>query len=234
MKYTKLSIIIPVYNEKETLHEILKKVEDLKIPLEKEIILVDDFSTDGTRDILKKYEKKYKVVYHKKNGGKGRALRTGFAFATGDIITIQDADLEYDPEDYNKMLPLILRGKTQVVYGSRFLNNSFFSRQKWFFPTHYIGNKGLSVITSLLYFRWVTDMETCYKMFTRNVLEKLKLRAMRFDFEPEVTAKIIKNGFKIKEVPIKYHPRSFEGGKKITWRDGLKALWFLVKFRFVN
>ena len=234
MKYNKISIVVPIYNEEKTLLEILEKLENVNFPIEKEIILVDDYSTDGTKDILKKLEKKYKVIYHKKNRGKGFALRTGFKHSTGDIITIQDADLEYDPEDYNDLLSYLLRGKSKVVYGSRFIGNSFFSRQKWFSPTHYIGNKILSILTSLMYFKYLTDMETCYKMITRDVLENIKLRSQRFDFEPEITAKIIKKGYKIKELPIHYYPRDFTHGKKITWRDGIMALYYLVKYRFFD
>jgi glycosyltransferase involved in cell wall biosynthesis len=234
MNYKKLSIIIPVYNEKNTILKILNKLESINLPIDKEIVIVDDFSTDGTRDILKKLKNKYKIIYHEKNLGKGFALRTGFKNSTGDIMTIQDADLEYDPDDYNIMLPLILNNKFKVVYGSRFIGNSFFSKQKWFLPNHYIGNKLLSIVTSLLYFHWVTDMETCYKMFTIDVLQRLKLRSRRFDFEPEITAKILKKGYKIKEVPIHYYPRDFKKGKKITWRDGIKALWYLIKYRVVN
>jgi len=233
-EYKKISIIIPVYNELTTLNKILDKVESVKFPISKELILVDDFSTDGTRNLLKKLEEKYKVVYHEKNKGKGAALRTGFRFATGDIITIQDADMEYDPQEFLKLIKLILDGETQVVYGSRFIGTTFFSKDKWFLPSHYLGNKALSLTTSILYFRKITDMETCYKMFTREVLSKLKLRSKRFDFEPEITAKIIKKGYKIKEVPIKYYPRSFKHGKKITWRDGIKALYYLLKYRLIN
>src|SRR3989338_3302439 len=234
MKPLKLSIIVPVYNEQKTIQTVLERLEEVQLPIEKEIVIVDDYSTDGTKEILKPLEQKYVVVYHEKNKGKGLALRTGFAKATGDIITVQDADLEYDPEEYNKLLPIIISGKSKVVYGSRLKGNRFFSRQKWSHPSHYIGNKGLSLITSILYFRWITDMETCYKMFTREVLQKLNLRAQRFDIEPEITAKIIKSGFKIIEVPINYHPRSFKEGKKINWRDGIKALYYLLKYRFVD
>jgi glycosyltransferase involved in cell wall biosynthesis len=230
----KLSIIIPVYNEEKTLLDLLKKVEAVNFPISNEIILVDDYSTDGTRAILKEIESKYKIIYHHKNQGKGSALRTGFKYSTGDIITIQDADLEYDPEEFNKLLIPILARKTKVVYGSRFLGKTFFSKGKWFLPSHYIGNKLLSLTTSILYFRKITDMETCYKMFTREVLSKIKLKSKRFDFEPEITSKIIKAGYKIKEIPINYFPRSFEHGKKITWVDGIKALLYLLKYRFVN
>ena len=232
-KYRKISIVMPVYNEKNTILKILKKVDSVKLSLEKEIILVDDCSKDGTRDILKKLPKKYKIVYHDVNQGKGSALRTGFKNATGDIITIQDADLEYNPEDYKKLIDMIINGE-EIVYGSRFKGKPFFSKQRWFLPHHYIGNKILSLATSILYFRWITDMETCYKMFTKKALNKINLKSKRFDFEPEITAKFIKKGFKIKEIPINYYPRDFKKGKKITWKDGIKALFYLLKYRIVD
>lgn len=234
MKAKKLSIVVPIFNEKKTIRTILKKLEAVPLPVQKEIILVDDFSTDGTRDILKNLEKSYNIIYHTKNQGKGAALRTGFAHASGDIITIQDADLEYDPAEYAMLIQPILQGKAKVVYGSRFLGQKLISRQRWAIPSHYLGNKLLSLITSVLYFHWVTDMETCYKMFTREVLESLKLRARRFDFEPEITAKIIKRGYDILEIPITYKPRGFHKGKKITWKDGIKALGYLVRYRVMD
>jgi dolichol-phosphate mannosyltransferase len=218
----KLSIIIPVYNEEKTLLKILKKVEDVKLPLingkeiQKEIILVDDFSKDKSKEILKQVEKKHKVLYHKINMGKGTALRTGFKHATGDIILIQDADLEYNPEDYPKLIKPILENKKKVVYGSRFKSKKgHLKRMHLTYMFHSLGNWGLTVITSILFFTKLTDMETCYKVFTRDVLNKVgKLKATRFDFEPEITAKILKNGFKIKEVPISYYSRDFSEGKK--------------------
>ncbi len=233
----KLSIIIPVYNEEKTLKKIINKLESVDFgALKTEIVLVDDCSNDGSREILKEIakSKKYQVIFHKKNAGKGRALRTGFKYATGDLITIQDADLEYEPHDFKKLLKQILNGQTDVVYGSRFLGQSFLSNQKWAVPSHYMGNKLLSLVTSILYFRWVTDMETCYKMFTRKAYESVCLHSQRFDFEPEITAKFIKNGFKIIEVPIRYYPRDFSEGKKICWKDGLKAIWYLIKYRFFD
>lgn len=231
----KLSIIVPVYNEKETILEILKKVEAVELGIKKEIIIVDDCSTDGTRELLQELSKtgKYTVIFHEKNGGKGTALRTGLKNATGDILTIQDADLEYNPEDYKELLKQITEGKTEVVYGSRFKEQPAGSKQRWAIPSHYFGNKLLSLITSVLYFRWISDMETCYKMFTRKAYESITLKSKRFDFEPEITAKFLRKGFKIIEVPIHYTPRDFVHGKKINWKDGIKAVYYLLKYRFL-
>lgn len=226
----KLTIIIPVYNEVKTVRTIVKRVQDARLPVKKEIIIVDDFSTDGTRDVLRGI-KGAKIFYHSENRGKGAALRTGFEHATGDIITIQDADLEYDPNEFAKLLKPILEGKAKVVYGSRFKGRPF-SYQAIAIPTHYVGNRFLSLVTTLLYGQWVSDMETCYKMFTREVLQKLNLKSNRFEIEPEITAKILKKGFRITEVPIVYHPRKWNEGKKINWRDGIKALCCLIKYRF--
>ncbi len=241
----KLSIVIPVYNEEKTLLELLKKVESVRMPffsgqvIEKEIILVDDCSKDKSREILKELEKtgKYKILYHKVNGGKGRALRTGFEHATGDMIIIQDADLEYDPNDYPRLMKPILEGKTQVVYGSRFKSGKGKLKENMHltYLLHSVGNWGLTMLTNVLFFTRLTDMETCYKLFTRKVLKKIgTLRAQRFDFEPELTAKILKRGFKIKEIPIRYYSRDFDEGKKITWIDGVKAFWYLLKYRFID
>jgi len=232
----KLSIIIPVYNERKSILEILKRVEQTNIGhIKKEIIIVDDYSTDGTRELLKK-SKKYKILFHEKNKGKGSAIRTGIKHARGDIILIQDADLEYDPRDYPSLLRPIIKGETKIVYGSRFLEKShdIFGNKRIIIPTHFIGNKILSFITAILYFRKITDMETCYKVFKREVLQGINLNAQRFDFEPEITAKLIKKNYKIIEVPIRFSPRSFSDGKKINWKDGLKALFILIKYRFVD
>lgn len=237
----KLSIIIPCYNELNTIREIIEKVKEVKI--EKEIIVVDDYSTDGSRELLELLNEDYgiKVFLNEKNCGKGATVIRGLNQATGDVMVIQDADLEYNPESFTKMLDMIFTSSYvetsenygqnyQVVYGSRFLNSN--REQKWGIPSHYIGNRILSFITSCLYFCWITDMETCYKMFTKEVWQKLNLESQKFDFEPEITAKIRKLGYKIKEVPIEYHPRSFTEGKKINWKDGIKALMVLIKWRF--
>jgi len=230
----KLSIIVPVYNEMNTLPKMLKTLDKVNLPVEKEMILVDDGSEDGSRELLKKLakKKKYKIILRHKNGGKGTAVRTGFKHATGDIITIQDADLEYNPEDYKKLLKPILKGRTRVVYGSRFKGQSTSSHQRWAIPTHYFGNVFLSFVTSVLYFQWVSDMETCYKMFTKEAFKGIKLRSRAFDLEPEITAKFLRKGEKVMELPISYNPRSFEEGKKIHWHDGFTALWTLLRFRF--
>ncbi len=232
-----LSIVIPVYNEKATLKKIIRKVESVSIPgVKKEIILVDDCSTDGSRAVLKSLEKtgKYTVLFHKVNQGKGAALRTSFRKAKGDIIVVQDADLEYDPSDLKKLILPILCGKSDVVYGSRFIGQKFHlsGRKKTMHPLHFIGNKSLTFITALLFFNKITDMETCYKMFRKEVIKGMKLKARRFDFEPEITAKILKSGYKILELPIHFHPRGFEEGKKITWRDGIMHFFYLLRYRF--
>lgn len=228
----KISILIPVYNEKDTLLKILKKVENVKlVNIEKEIILVDDFSTDGTRDILKKI-KNHKILYHDKNMGKGTALRTAFKHATGDIIIIQDADLEYDPNDYTALIKPIIDKKADVVFGSRFIKKGFKPQGKKIF---YFGNVFLSLVTKLLYFKRITDMETCYKVFRRNVLNGINIRARGFEFEPEITAKIIKKGYDVTEIPVNYHGRTAEEGKKLKpIKEGIRALWCLIKYRFVD
>lgn len=230
----KLSIIIPVYNEHKTIAEIIKRVEGVRLTLKKEIIIVDDFSKDGTREILRKF-KKYKILYHEKNMGKGMAVRTGLNEATGDIILIQDADLEYDPDNYKKLLNPILNGK-DVVYGSRLLNERLilFGKNKTKIPLHFIGNRILNIIFKTLYGTNITDMETCYKVFRKVVIKDIKLKSNRFEIEPEITAKILKHGYKIYEVPIKFNPRNFKEGKKISWFDGIKALYAIIKYRFFD
>ena len=226
----KLSIVIPIYNEKKTLTTIVDKV--LATPYDKEIILIDDFSTDGTREILKEYEgrKEFQVLYHERNQGKGAALRTGFAGATGDVVIIQDADLEYNPEDYGILLEPILDDRADVVYGSRFLGGP----HRVLFFWHYQGNKFLTTVSNMFTNLNLTDMETGYKVFTLEVAKTIKLKCNRFGFEPEFTNKIARNNFRIYEVPISYNGRDYTEGKKITWKDGFAALWFIFKFRFFD
>jgi len=227
----KLSVIIPTYNEKATILQLLDKVEKVKLPqnIQKEIIIIDDYSVDGTREILKKLGDQYNIVYHDKNRGKGAAIRTGLEKASGDFIIIQDADLEYDPNEYGKLLQPILDNEAQVAYGSRFLNKHS-PRYKLF----YLGNKFLSLLFSILYGQKISDMETCYKVFSREVLKNIAIESNRFNFEPEITAKIVKAGYKIKEIPISYQSRSFKEGKKIGWRDGISAIWTIIKYKFFN
>jgi glycosyltransferase involved in cell wall biosynthesis len=226
----KVSILIPVYNELGTLKEILQKVEDADFcGLEKEIILVDDCSTDGTRELYKDLQ--YKVLYHEYNQGKGAALRTGFKEATGDIIVIQDADLEYDPADYKPLIQLILEEKADVVYGTRLAGGK---PSRSFMFHHLLGNKFLSLLTNVLYGSTLTDMETCYKAFRADFIKGIEIKSNRFDFEPEITAKVLKRGARLYEVPVSYYGREFAEGKKITWRDGFHAIIALVKFRFTD
>ena len=228
----KLSIIIPVYNEKSTILKILEKVYNVDIGIEKEVIIVDDSSTDGTRNILKKLNvKNTKVFYHNKNKGKCDAIKTGLKHASGDMIIIQDADLEYDPEDYKNLLKPILKNEAEVVYGSRFLKK--FKKDQSFILSHHLGNKFLSILTTILYSNKITDMETCYKLFKSNIIKNIKLNSKKFGFEPEVTAKVLKK-HKIKEVPINFYPRDFEHGKKITWKDGVHHAFYLIKYKFLK
>ena len=226
----KLSIVVPVYNEKNTINEILNLIEEVQLDnLEKEIIIIDDFSIDGTRDILKDLENKYKIFYHSENMGKGVALRTGFSKVTGDIVIIQDADLEYDPNEYKRVINPILQGKADVVYGSRFVGSD---PHRILFFWHYQGNKFLTWLSNMLTNLSLTDMETCYKAFNRQALDKFKdkLTSKRFGIEPEITALIAKNKFRIYEVGISYYGRTYEEGKKINWKDGLAAIYHIIKF----
>jgi len=238
MKNKTLSIIIPVYNEEKTIQKILQKVLDVKVPVKKEIIIVDDGSTDSTAEKIRQFISNHQEIqhFHKKNTGKGSAIRYGFEKAKGDIFVIQDADLEYDPNEFNKLLNPILQEGYKVVYGSRYLSEKGHLKEHHglTFKIHKFGNKILSLITSLLYGVQISDMETCYKMFTREVYENIKLTADDFSIEPEITAKIIKKGYKIKEVPINYFSRDYAEGKKITWTDGIKALISLIKWRIIK
>ncbi|KPJ61331.1 MAG: glycosyl transferase [Planctomycetes bacterium DG_23] len=229
----KLSVCMPVYNEEATLEEIVRRVMEADAGLAKELIIVDDGSTDGTREVLEGLKKRYseediKIFYQDPNQGKGAAVRRAFAQATGDILIIQDADLEYDPADYSKLLQPILEGKADVVYGSRFLGGPHRVLLFW----HYVGNKFLTTLTNTLYNINLSDMETCYKALKKEVIRSFTLKQNRFGIEPELTAKVAKRGFRLYEVPISYSGRGYEEGKKITWRDGFRALWVLFKYRF--
>jgi len=229
-KLRKLSVIVPVYNERNTVVEVLRRMRSVELAdgIEREIIVVDDGSSDGTRDVLRQLgDSTVRVIVHDGNRGKGAAVRTGLAVATGDYVLIQDADLEYDPEDWPKLIAPVLRGKARVVYGSRFTGER---RNMLFF--HWVGNRMLSLVTNVLYNTTLSDMETCYKLVDRELLLDLGLRCNRFDIEPEITSKILKRKIRIYEVPISYTGREFDEGKKITWRDGFAALWTLIKFRF--
>jgi dolichol-phosphate mannosyltransferase len=239
----KLSIIIPAYNEEKTINELISRVTKVKLPkgITKEIIVVNDASKDSTKLKVQraKLELKLpdlKLVNQTINQGKGAALATGFKHATGDIILIQDADLEYDPEDYPKLIAPIISGKSKVVYGSRLKHYPLrlFGSKKTPLVLHYLGNKFLTFVTRVLYGKEVTDMETCYKVFTKEVIKPITIESKRFDFEPEITAKILKKGYKIYEVPIKVSPRGYEEGKKITWKDGFMAVWTLIKYKFFD
>jgi glycosyltransferase involved in cell wall biosynthesis len=228
----KLSVIIPTYNECGTIEEVVRAV--LAVERADEIIIVDDGSTDGTRDLYAKVaalDECIQVILHERNMGKGAALRTGFSKATGDIFLIQDADMEYDPRDYEAMLRPIEEGKATVVYGSRFRGGP----TKTMFFWHMVGNKFLTLVTNILYNTILSDMETCYKVFRAEVIRSIPLRSRGFEFEPEVTSKVLKRGHRIYEVPISYNGREFDEGKKISpLRDGPKALWTLLKYRFVD
>jgi len=224
----KLSIIIPVYNEKSTVEEVLHRVSQTKaLGWEKEIIIIDDGSTDGTQEILKKWTKKVKVVFKKKNEGKGSAVTIGIAKATGDIILIQDADLEYSPSDYPTLLAPFENDRVHVVYGSRFLGGHLSTMF-----IYELGNKFVTLVTNILYNTNITDMETGCKVFDARVLKGITITAKRFDFEPEITVKVLRSGYQIYEVPISYFGRKFSEGKKLTWRDGVAALFTLLRLRF--
>ena len=225
-----LSVVIPVYNEVKNIQEIVKRVQATK--LAKEIVVVDDASQDGTRDILQKMDgkKKVRVIFHEKNQGKGGAVVTGMKAATGDVLLIQDADLEYDPRDYPALLKPIKEGVADVVYGSRFLGAARRVTMFW----HQVANKLLTFMTNILYDSILTDMETGYKVFKREVVEGMNIRSKRFNFEPEFTAKILKRKYRIFEVPITFNPRDYSEGKKIKLKDAFEAVWALLRFRFFD
>jgi glycosyltransferase involved in cell wall biosynthesis len=224
-----LSVVMPCYNEHSTIEEIVRRV--LAVPLRIELIVVDDGSKDGTRDILSRLaeELKFKLFFQTQNAGKGAALRRGFQEVTGDLVVIQDADLEYSPEEFPQLIELICQGRADVVYGSRFLG-----RHRVFMFTHYAGNRFLTLVTNVLYNTMLSDMETCYKVMRTEVLRSMTLEANGFGIEPELTAKIFKRQYRVYEVPITYDGRGYDEGKKITWLDGFVALWVLLKFRFTE
>jgi len=227
----KVSVIIPVYNEKETIGKIIEKV--MEVPMDKEIIVVDDGSTDSTKkvleEIIKKDKEEIRVIFKKKNEGKGAAIREGLQYISGDVVVIQDADLEYEPMDFLRMLKVIKEKNAKVVYGSRVLGKS--KKSSFLF---YLGGRFLSFLANILYNARITDEPTCYKMFRSEVLKSINLRCKGFEFCPEVTAKVRKKGYRIFEIPIRYTPRTIKEGKKIRWKDGLIAIWTLIKYRFID
>ncbi len=226
----KLSVLMPVYNEQKTIQSMIERV--LAVPVEKELIIVDDFSTDGTRDLLKRFENRpdIRLFYHDKNMGKGSAIRTAVPEVRGDLVIIQDADMEYSPEEYPKLIEPFLRGVADVVYGSR-----FYGCHRVFMVWHFFANRFLTQLTNVLYDTMLTDMETCYKVFRADVIKNMKLRSKRFDIEPELTAKVLKNRKnRVYEMPITYDGRDYNEGKKIGAKDVLPAIWALIKYRFVD
>ena len=225
-----LSVLIPVYNEKSTILELLRRVETVALPVAKEIVIVDDGSTDGTRELLKDLGARAKVVLHEHNRGKGAALRTALTNATGDIVIIQDADLEYDPNDYPGLLAPILDGRADAVYGSRFLGGP----HRVLFFWHYAANKFFTLLTNVLYNINLTDMGTCYKLFVTEKLKAIPLESERFGIEAELTAKVCKNRLRLYETPISYSGRTYDEGKKITWKDGFSYAWCLLRYRVLD
>lgn len=226
---TKLSIVIPVYNEKNTIDEIIRRVQSVEF--EKEIIIVDDCSNDGTRDVINKISgNNIKKLFHEKNKGKGAALRTGFQHVSGDIVIIQDADLEYNPKEYFNLIEPILDGRADAVYGSRFLGGP----HRVLFFWHYVGNKILTILSNMLTNLTLTDMETGYKVFKANVIKNINIRSNRFGFEPEITAKLAKRKCVIYELPVSYSGRDYTEGKKIGWKDGIVALYCILRYNLFN
>lgn len=232
-KINKISIIIPVFNEAKTIRQVLESVEAVDVGLDKELVIVDDFSTDGSRDLLKELESKHKIHYHNKNMGKGAALRSGFALATGDAVIVQDADLEYSPADYPLLLSPIKNGVADVVYGSRFVGNQ---PHRVLYNAHFLANKFLTFLSNLFTGLNLSDMETGYKVFTAEAIKKIlpDLKSDRFGIEPELTARVAKHKLRVYEVGISYNGRTYEEGKKITWHDGLAAIWHIIRFNMLT
>jgi glycosyltransferase involved in cell wall biosynthesis len=229
-RYRKLSVIVPVFNERNTIVEVMRRMRAVDLPIDREFVVVDDGSSDGTQQVLAQLgDSTVKIVRHGANRGKGAAIRTALEHVTGDLVLIQDADLEYDPEDWPKLLAPVFAGKATVVYGSRFTGE----RRNMLY-LHWVGNRVLSFVTDILYNTTLSDMETCYKLFDRRIIDGVTIKSDRFDFEPEITAKVLRKRIRIYEVPISYTGREFDEGKKITWRDGFAALYALVKFRIVQ
>lgn len=233
---TRLSVVIPVFNEKDTLAQCVRRVLAVQLPLAKELILIDDASDDGSDKVIEDICRQHssapiRVLTHKRNQGKGASLRDGFAVVTGDIVIVQDADLEYNPDDYPALLKPILDGRADVVYGSRFVGSQ---EKRVLYFWHYIGNKVVTTLSNIFTNLNLTDMETCYKVFRREVIERIQIKSRRFGVEPEITAKIAKAHWRIYEVGISYSGRTYEEGKKITWKDGLKALMTIIRFRFFD
>jgi glycosyltransferase involved in cell wall biosynthesis len=224
-----VSVVMPAFNERDTIEEIVRRV--MAVPLRLELIVIDDCSTDGTREKLGNLQRElgFTLLLQPRNGGKGAAVRAGFAKVSGEIVLIQDADLEYSPEEYPSLIELICSGRADVVYGSRFLG-----RHRVFLFTHYAGNRALTLLTNILYNTMLTDMETCFKVMRVEVIRSMQLRSNRFGIEPELTAKIFKRGYRVYEIPITYDGRGYSEGKKITWRDGVVAVWTLIKYRFTE
>lgn len=238
-----LSFVMPVFNEKPTLHEIIRRVQAAELgDIERELVLIDDFSTDGSREMVlalegktsltdeaRPFDRPIRVFTHEVNQGKGAALRTGFRGTSGELVCVQDADLEYDPNDYARLLDPVFKGKARVVYGSRFTGE----RKNMFFH-HWIGNKLLTLMANILFNTTLSDMETCYKLFPGDLIRSMEIESKRFSVEPEITAKVLKAGYRIYEVPISYCGREFDEGKKISWRDGFSAIWALFLYRFIK